>query len=205
MKNNRNNAECLMDDKWTYEFRDNEEYRWCLNYKEQKKWYKKNKIDGEWEYYDVVGLIYHLSNPYDYCVQCGNKSVRLSFAEISRKSRELGIYRDDEKLCWEYDKKRYEELGLLRGETELERQCDIPHKRSFDDMESAYFWECVNGCKITHVPTDFYELKKDMVDERIKRGLSVDEIDTKAINNRKKQKELEQVSKENMKIWDKFF
>ena len=44
MKNNRNNAECLMDDKWTYEFRDNEEYRWCLNYKEQKKWYKKNKI-----------------------------------------------------------------------------------------------------------------------------------------------------------------
>ena len=44
-----------------------------------------------------------------------------------------------------------------------------------------------------------------MVDERIKRGLSVDEIDTKSINKRKKEKELERVAKENMKIWDKFF
>ena len=63
----------------------------------------------------------------------------------------------------------------------------------------------MDGCRIENVHTDFYELKKDMVDERIKRGLSVDEIDTKSINKRKKEKELERVAKENMKIWDKFF
>ena len=192
-----------MDDKYTYEFRDNEEYRWCLNHNEQKRWYKKNKIDGEWEYYDVVGLIYHLSNPYDYCVQCGMKSVRLSFAEISRRFRDLGIWQDSKTLREQYDIKRMKELGY---------DVDDMKKKGYDfttgnvgDVSVPFLFECVDGCRIEDVETDFYELKKDMVDERIKRGLSVDEIDTKAINNRKKEKELEQVAKENMKIWDKFF
>ena len=203
MNRNDGGRKLKLDDKWTYEFRDDEEYRWCLNHNEHKRWYKKNKIDGEWEYYDVVGLIYHLRNPYDYCVQCGMKSVRISFSEISIRFRDLGIWQDSKVLREQYDIRRMKELGY---------DVDDMKKKGYDfttgnvgDVIVPFLFECVDGCRIEDVHTDFYELKKDMVDERIKRGLSVDEIDTKARNNRKKEKELEQVGKENMKIWDKFF
>ena len=205
----------LEDDKgvlWTYErldknirddsgniAREKGEYRWCLNFNDQKRWYKKNKISGEWEYYDVIGLYLHVdlwSNRYVYCVYCGMKQARFCFREYTRKCRELGIWQEDKESCYKYDLVRMKELELM------EDGDDIP-KWSCADGEIPYLWECLNGCKIKNVEKDLYQYKKEMIKERMVRGMETEHLNQYRTHKEKKDKLQAQIEK-NEKLWEKF-
>jgi len=196
---------------WTHERLDNNiyvdgqlrrekgEYRWRLNFNDQKTWYKKNTISGEWEYYDVVSLHFQVSlwrSRYCYCVYCGEKQARFCFSEYTRKCRELGIWQEDEKRCHKYDLVRMKELELMEDDD------DIPVRLMFD-AEIPYLWECLNGCKIMNVEKDLYEIKKRMIEERTSRGMETEHLN-KYRTHTDKQNKLKARIKENEERWEKF-
>ena len=81
----------------------------------KKVWEEKNKIDGSWEFVSFLANYYNImkNNGHRYCTSCGNKSVRLNYAELSNRDRELGVYLDDADKRYEYDKSRMIEKKMF--------------------------------------------------------------------------------------------
>lgn len=173
-----------------------EDFRWYRNTTGKKVWEEKNKIDGSWEFVSFLANYYNImkNNGHRYCTSCGNKSVRLNYAELSNRDRELGVYLDDADKRYEYDKSRMIEKKMFDDKF-IKINTDERY-----DLSLGYLWECVTGCIITDTKTGFYDNKKLMIEQRIKEGLPVDDI----IKKTSYQKRMEEKAEQNMKVWDKF-